>query len=64
MPKNKTTNAASEDQKPFTDEHTDKRIHEHLMNVNDTISEDDIRSVITNVDIVSPGPSPKKKGKK
>lgn len=35
--------------KPF-DEQTDRRIHEHLSNKNDVISEDDIRNIKTNIE--------------
>jgi len=42
--------AELENKKPFIDEHTDKRIHEHLSNEKDSISEEDIRNVKTGVD--------------
>lgn len=37
----------------FKDDHTERRIHEHLANEKDIISEEDISNVKTN--IVSPG---------
>ncbi|MFT3910776.1 MAG: hypothetical protein QM737_15270 [Ferruginibacter sp.] len=48
MPVNKEIILNQEDdKKPFSDEQTDKRIHEHLSNEKDEISEDDIRNVKT-----------------
>ncbi len=40
------------DQKRFVDKVTDEKIHRHLHDINDTISEDDIRNIVT--DISSP----------
>ena len=38
-----------ESQKRFTDEQTDKRIHQHLTNENDQITEEDISNIKTDV---------------
>ncbi len=50
MPANKETILNQEDdKKAFNDEQTDKRIHEHLSNEKDEITEDDIKNVKTDV---------------
>jgi len=36
---------------PIKDEQTDKRMHEHLSNENDEITEDDIRNIITDMPV-------------
>ena len=46
MPNHKTKQDA-EKEKHFTDEQTVRRIHEHLMNEHDRISEADIKNVKT-----------------
>ncbi|MEO5893493.1 MAG: hypothetical protein ABIQ31_24785 [Ferruginibacter sp.] len=40
---------AEQENKKFNDDQTDKRIHEHLANENDSISEEDINNVKTDV---------------
>lgn len=40
---------SNESLKPF-DEQTDRRIHEHLSNEHDVISEDDIRNIKTSIE--------------
>ncbi len=47
MAKKTSAPTNNEDKIRFTDQSTDKRIHEHLSNANDIISEDDIRNVKT-----------------
>ena len=50
MPVNKEIILNQEDdKKPFNDEQTDRRNHEHLSNEKDEISEEDIRNVKTDV---------------
>jgi len=44
--------------KKFVDEATQDKIHKHLMDINDTISEQDIKNIKT--DISSPEPAPDK----
>lgn len=44
-------NTASETEKRYTDEQTDNRNHEHLLNEQDSISEADIRNVKTDESI-------------
>ena len=36
---------------PIKDEQTDKRIHEHLRNEDDEITEDDIRNIVTEMPV-------------
>lgn len=36
---------------PIKDEQTDKRIHEHLSNEEDEITEDDIRNIVTEMPV-------------
>ncbi len=40
-----------EERRRFKDQHTDERIHQHLNNLNDEITEDDIRNVRTDIGI-------------
>jgi hypothetical protein len=41
-----------EEERPrFTDQHTDDRIHEHLNNLHDEITEEDIRNVRTDIGV-------------
>lgn len=41
--------SSDEQNQRFTDQHTDDRIHQHLNNKNDEISEEDIRNVRTDI---------------
>ncbi len=36
----------------FSDEKTKEKIHKHLSDINDTISEEDIKNVITDVNVI------------
>ena len=54
MPKNNSLPANEDDKIRYTDQSTDKRIHEHLSNEKDIISEDDIRNVKTDETILIP----------
>ena len=47
-PENK--NSDEQETTPIFDKDTDRRIHEHLSNQNDQISEDDIRNVRTSME--------------
>ena len=49
MPEN---NPGEQEKKRFNDLSTDKRIHEHLTNEDDIISEDDIRNVKTDATVL------------
>ena len=44
-----SNNNSNESSHRFTDEQTDKRMHEHIMNEKDVISEDDIRNIKTDM---------------
>lgn len=39
----------------FLDDATQERIHKHLSDINDVITEEDIRNVKTDMSIVTPG---------
>ena len=51
--------ADGEESKRFSDEQTDKRIHEVLTNENDGISEQDIKNVRTDVNALDPVSPPR-----